>query len=323
MEFHKISPTISEFDNCAWQETIEAAETKECLVYSELFAAKAREAQAVGNERAQNALTVLWIATSFRLNDPANNGNPFCPLARGVGIRFLDIDDFTDEHLEVFGQLIPKIEDPELRARIADIVWVRKRGYQVAEQAVRAYLESARNLEDPARWPYPRSPVEERVERAVALSVLHKRSTETFNRFVAHIEDVLDRHKDFDPSYLSINLMEILLERGEGDSAKYSQLAERHALSTQNDEDWEKPRKYWELQARWLKLAKDENGSRAARIKAAEVYVHAAEARLNQAQPNYIAAAELTQSAIEAFQRIGGERERVRETASRPPGIPA
>ena len=106
-------------------------------------------------------------------------------------------------------------------------------------------------------------------------------------------------------------MMEILLERKEGDSTKYAQLAERHAVSAAEDEDWDRPRRYWDICARWLKRAEDDIGSRVARIRVAEMYVRAAEPRLNQAQPDYLTAAGLTQSAIEAYRRIGGEQERI------------
>ena len=303
-----MSPTISDFDNCGWEESTESAYAKDCSAYFQSFRDKINQTHDPGDEQAQNAFTVLWAATSLHLNDPTNNSNPFCPILTGPGVRFPDLDDFTDNHIEVFGQLIPRIDDPELRARIADIVWVRKRGHQVAAQAVSAYLESARQLEATEKpWP----PCIDRIKRAVTLAVLHGRNSPTFKQVIAHIEDTLDRHKYNDPSYLSAELMEILLEKKEGDSSKYAQLSQKHALAAVDDEDWARPKRYLELQARWLARADDKSGSRAARIRAAETYVQAAKERSEQAQPDNLGAAILIQSAIEAFRRIGGEKERI------------
>ena len=310
MNFRDLSPTLSDFENCDWEEAIEAAETRDCRAYRHLFPAKTKESHEAGDEQAQVVFMLLNGATSLYLNDPTNSMCPFGPMHITAEGRTADVGDFTDEHLAVFGQLVPKIKDPELRARIADIVWVRKREHKVADQAIRAYLASARRLEGAAMT---QKSCVDRIKRAVTLAALHGRNRQTFKQTIAHIEDTLDRHEDNDPSYLSADLMEILLDQKEGDCTKYAQISEEHALSAAEDEDWERPRRCWDLCARWRERAGDESGSRAARIKAAEVYVNVAESRLKQGQPDYLAAAELTQSAIEALRRIGGEKERVKK----------
>lgn len=171
--FLRPSPTISDYVECDWDDAVYSAYAKECSAYFESFRDKITEASKRGDEQQQNVFTVMWAATSLHLDDPTNELNPFRPIATGFGVRFAEVDDFTDEHLEVFGQLIPRINDPELRARIADIVWIRKRDYQVAEQAVSAYLDSARRLED-TKVPWP--PCLERIRRAATISVLHGRN---------------------------------------------------------------------------------------------------------------------------------------------------
>lgn len=309
MNFRDLSPTLSDFENCNWKEAIEAAKTREYTAYWDSLNSKAKEAQEAEDERAQIVFTLLIAATSLHLKEPNNSTSPFCPMFTSPEGRTADVDDFTDRHLEVFGQLIERIEDPELRARIADIVWVRKRDYRAAEQAVSAYLESARRLED-TRVPWP--PCLDRIKRAVTVAVLHGRNTQMFKQVIAHIEETLERHKANDPSYLSADLMEILLEQKEGDNTNYAQLAERHAVSAQDDEDWARPQRYLNIEARWLERAEDESGSRRARIRAAEAYVCAAKTRLSHAQPDHLTAAKLIESAIVAFRRIGGEQERIK-----------
>ena len=132
-----------------------------------------------------------------------------------------------------------------------------------------------------------------------------------FRQVIGHIEDTLDRHKDNDPPYLSADLMEILLEQKEGDSTKYALLSENHAVSAKEDADWFRPKTYWELQARWLERTKDITGSKAARIREAEQYEQAARDLANRARPDYLTAAELLKDTIQAYQRIGGEEEKV------------
>lgn len=308
MGFRNISPTLSDFENCAWEKAIEAAEKRECWDYSQLFETKAKECQEVGDKQAQEAFTLLNAAASLCLKEPTNTTSPFCPEFVGHEFRTADVDDFTDAHLEVFGQLIPKIKDPELRARIADIVWVRKRGHKVAEQAVSAYLASARRLEHTEKlW----SPCIDRMKRAVTLAVLHGKNSQMFSPAIAHIEAMLMRKRDDTSPFLPAELMKILLQHKQGDCIKYAVLSGKLAVSAEKDNAWLRAKAYWDLQATWLRRAEDKEGSREARVNAATTHVKQANACISQASPDYSVAALHIQSAIEAFRRIGGEEDRI------------
>ena len=63
-------------------------------------------------------------------------------------------------------EVVAEATDPELRARIADVIWCRKRDHRMAKLAVRSYLESAANLRSSDDWLSEL----ERVERAMALA---------------------------------------------------------------------------------------------------------------------------------------------------------
>ena len=308
MDFPETAPSLLDFENCAWENVVQTAEKKKCSNYRHLFAAKAGEAQEAGNEQARVVFVLLYAATSLHLNDPSSSTSPFCPMLTDFDGRTPDVDDFTDEQLEVFRLVIPKITDPEIRARIADIVWVRKRGYQLAEKAVSAYLASARRLEDTEKlWP----PCIDRVKRAVTLAVLHGRNSQMFSPVIAHIEDMLARAKDENTSFLPAELMKVLLEHKQGDCIKYAELSGKFAVSAEKDNAWLRAKAYWDLQAIWLGRAEDNEGSREARIRAANTHVQEAEACIDQASPDYSVAALHIQSAIDAFRRIGGEEDRI------------
>lgn len=308
MKIPKSVPLLSDFENSAWEDVTERADARECRAYWHLFAAKAEESQEAGDEEARVVFSLMYAATSLHLNDPASTTNPFCPMLVDLDGRTPDVDDFTDEQLEIFGQLIPTIKDAELRARIADVVWVRKRGHQIAEQAVSAYLASARRLEDTEElWP----PCVDRIERAVTLAVLHGKNSQMFSPVITHIEDMLARAKDDYASFLPAELMKILLEHKQGDCIKYAEHSGKFAEVAEKDKSWTRAKAYWELQALWLKRAEDMEGSRAASVKAALTHVKEAEACTKKAQPDYLVAARHIQSAIEAFRRIGSEKDRI------------
>lgn len=55
------------------------------------------------------------------------------------GSRSDIIDDFDENHLDVLAEIVSDISDPELRARIGDVLWIRKREHNFAELAIEAY----------------------------------------------------------------------------------------------------------------------------------------------------------------------------------------
>ncbi len=308
MDFPQTAPTLTDFDNCDWECVVDSADDQECRAYRHLFAAKAGDLQEAGDEKARVVFVLLHAATSLHLKDPANDTSPFCPMLVDIDGRTPDVDDFTDEQLDVFNQLISRVKDSELRARIADIVWTRKRGHQIAGQAVDAYLESARRLEDTGNpWPL----CIDRISRAVTLATLHGRNTQMYSQVMSHVKDMLDRQKDDYSSLLPAELMKILLDHRQGDCNAYAKLSGKFAAFAEKEEAWSRARAYWDIQAAWLGRAEDEESSREARIRSANTHVQEAEARIGQEPPDFLVAALYIQSAIEAFRRIGGETARI------------
>jgi len=64
---------------------------------------------------------------------------------------------------------------------------------------------------------------------------------------------------------------------------------------------------------RWLKVANDSEGETKALVKAAETYVREAELSAIAEKPSHLVASSHVQSAIEAYRRIGGHKDRVEE----------
>ena len=163
-----------DFTNSRWQDVINCRERKECFTYSEAFWQKAQEAKEVENVREQNLFEILAAVTSAAIK-PESTEEFFAEVFRNL----------TDEHLDFLAEIAPEISDAELQARVADILWVRRRsqgGYQMAQLAVNAYLQSATELEDIIEWIWCFN----RIERALRLGKKPE-------AVVAHIEAVLDR----------------------------------------------------------------------------------------------------------------------------------
>ena len=160
-----------DFTNSRWQDVINCRERKECFTYSEAFWQKAQEAKEVENVREQNLFEILAAVTSAAIK-PESTEEFFAEVFRNL----------TDEHLDFLAEIVPEISDPELLARVADILWVKRRDHRMAQLAVTAYLQSATELEDIIEWIWCFN----RIERALRLGKKPE-------AVVAHIEAVLDR----------------------------------------------------------------------------------------------------------------------------------
>jgi hypothetical protein len=282
--------TKDDFINSRWLDVINSSERKECPAYNMAFWKKAQEAKGAGNLREQVVFEVLAAVTYGAIK------------LESTEEFFAEIfQNFTDEHLDFLAEIASEISDPELKARVADILWVRRRDYQMAQLAITAYLQSATELED-SQW----TQCFIRIERALRLAHRIKYQPETV---VAHIEAVLDLYNGEDPSWRSAKLMELLQEYKLGEPTKYAAIAEKAATLAESAHDWDRARAYWEIKARWHLIEKDGEKERAASMLAAETYVKEAEDALKQNNLPYMSASDCLQRAVEAFRRIRGTKE--------------
>ena len=291
-----------------WEDIIAQCNEKECAFYSSRFNAKALEAEGSGSIKEQRVLGLLSSVTSmyFKLDTPEA---PFGPMMVFHDRRTAIVDDFDENQLKLFSDVVNDISDPELRARIADVLWLRERDYHMAELAILSYLESAKSLEDPEKW----MATADRVERALQLATLLGGKAPSFSVVISHIENVLAAYNGEDPLFLSAKMMNLLQERGVGDSLHYASLSEKLASRAESTHDWDRAREYWRIKAKWHLLGKDEEQARQAKLLEAENYVKQAEDHLKGNPPSYMLASTFTQHAIEAFRRVGNTKERVEE----------
>ncbi len=308
MAFANTPLNKSDFEKSNWQKIIEDCDEKECLTYSRVFFAKAREAEATGDQNAKEVFTLLGSISSFMLKSDSKD-EPFGPVAVLKNSRSAILDDLQDLQLDALQEIVGDIKDPEMRARVADVLWLTRRDFRMGELAAEAYLESAKTLEHPENW----TSCVERIERATRIAVSLGERNKPFSSAFAHIEEVLDKYNGEDPLFLSARMMDLLLEFEQGDPDKYVPLSEKLAKESETQGNWHKARTYWEIKGRWHKRQDDSEGRRDALINAAETYVGEAESALKRANPSYLVASTHLEKAIESHRRIGDSKTRVEE----------
>jgi hypothetical protein len=289
-----------DFVNCNWEEVVENSGQKTCHSYSPVFWNKSQEAEKAGNTKIQIALAILSGITAPALKSESPE-QPF---------HYMEvINNLSEEYLTVLEEWVSDLSDYELKARIADILWIRnKHKYKMAQTAIDSYLESAKLLEPPEHW---RLSVK-RIERAIRLAY-HSNQKAHKQKVVAHVESVLSKYDGEDPLFLSAKLMELLLEFKEGNPSKYAPIAEKAAHRSEAESNWDKARNYWELAIVWHRKNRNPEQERLVSLYYAETYVKEAEDKIKQTPPSYLAASHFLIKAIEALTNMGGNQRRIEE----------
>lgn len=300
--------TISEEDikKINYQEILDQAKSKVCDRYNSGFNKHQREAKEKVDTIGEFIFRTLSMATSFHLN-PESVHEPYSPMMVIEGSRTAIPDDFTEDQLDLMDKFLDNIDDPELKARLADILWIRNRDFEKAKQAIQAYLDTATNLQSEELY-Y----AIDRLERALRLaSSLGKGGKDLFNDVIKKIEDFIGEI-DFEDTFSIVRLLELLLGFGQGDASKYAKLTEKLAEEAESKEYWRSARSCWETNSKWHSKLGESEEERKALKKAAETHVKEAEAAASK-----MVAARFLQQAIEAHRRIGGHQQRTQELHSK------
>ena len=165
--------------------------------------------------------------------------------------------------------------DPEMRARIADILWICKRDreksrpIQMAKVAVESYLQAAKNLENTEN----QKTCNERLQRVAQLAPLvdGKKSTEMRCIVISHIEQLIDRYAVVENEFITGSAMQVLQEDLRKSlsviksnnlpiyAANYAAVAAQKAVFAENFQDHHKAYyqkiAYRQIESEWYKIA--------------------------------------------------------------------
>jgi len=142
--------------------------------------------------------------------------NPYVPFSSGFQSsqgRSLIPNDIDDSSLQVLSQFCPTIKLPELQARIADTLWIRKiDGIRFPLLAVRAYQQSCKdNMASQVVW----VDVIERLERALRICCFFRKNHD-FNIEFEQLSELLtaeyERTKTETDSPYPMRLLQLALE---------------------------------------------------------------------------------------------------------------
>lgn len=317
---------LSDFDKYQWTEILDKKIPKECQNYSEEFRILSEAYKLSGDRIAQEIFKFLSEITSL-LMEPQSF----------PAVEEMITSALSDHHLAILRALAIKITDPEMLARLADILWICKRDpenarpIRMAKVAVESYLQSAINLEDTENW----MSCYERLQRAAQLAPLidGKKNSVIRYKVFNHIDQLIDRYIGIDNEFLTGSAMKVLQEEFRKSlniihsnfliyATKYATIAAQKAVCMEKFPDYHQAfchkKAYRDIESEWYKIAGDKESERIAKLYLAEVEVWYAEQALVENEHNvYSVAAGRLENALRVFKKIEDTFGKKQETSAR------
>lgn len=294
--------TVNDFEGCGWKAALACASREDYFSMSEAFSAAAKQAIDEGRQAHGKVLWLLSDACSMMLK-PVSVNEPFEPIIVIDGRRSAMPDDFSGADIEFFAQIVDAIDNPKLKARLADLVWLMqrpRRDIRFALAAIDSYRSVSLSAETWARGGY------KCWERAIQLARLHgKGAGDRLDEMEAAIITKLESSTKQD-NFFCFKLAGLLKSGGLGGdrSNLIAEKLESVAREFDCQNHFYHAREYFQASAEWFQKAENEGKSTELTIEAAETFVKEAKTRITSDQPSYMVAASFHENAIQIYRTI-------------------
>jgi hypothetical protein len=296
--------SVDEFRSSDLCAAVAAASPKRCDHYSRVFLERKNLAEQAGDDIGRRVfgffhhVCFLWLK-------PDDKRSPLSVAMSSVnGWRSAAVSDFSEGQIRVLEDLVDDLDDAELRARVADLIWMyqHKGNLQFAEKAVDAYLESGGRL----LFADDLSFGVERLSRALHLAASLGRNSRQLHKAIEVLGSLIEQYAPTQRPSLKL-LLDLLFEFGRERPLEYARIAESHAQHQETLNQWPYARGSWETAIHWYRASGDAENVHTCLKRISECWVQEAESSLagNKKTAFSIAASHL-QSAIEALRRVPG-----------------
>ena len=294
--------TLEDFANCGWKKVLAGADRKDYPSMHFAFSDAAKQAMKEDRQAHSKALWLLADACSMMLSSDSFN-EPFKPFMElSDGRRSIIPDDLSETDVAFFAEIVEIIDDPWLKARLADLVWLMQ-----SPRAVKfalAAIDSYRTIPlDTKTWLYNG---DKGWQRAINLARLlgagaGERLAEMETSIIKAFTSVT-REDGFLGSWLADLLKTNSL--GRDHSTTIATRLESLAREFEDEDEFLKAHKYFQASAHWFKESGDDEKSTEMTVEVAETWVKKAVARLSSDQPSHGVAASFYENAIQTYRTI-------------------
>ncbi len=265
------------------------------------FSAAARTAMDEGAEVRGKVLWLLADACSMMLS-PSSQNEPFKPFTVMGGQRSVIPDDLNEADIEFFANIVDAIDDIWLKARLADLIWLKKapRDASFALRAIDAYRSMPLDTNTwihGGRDCWPRAINLARMLKAGAGDRLVKMENLIVVAFNAATQA---------DGFLGLWLADLLKANGLGKMHRADVAKKLNALAHRFDSegDLHRAREYFSAAADWYEAIPDAAKAASMSVLVAEGWVKEAIAQVSSVNPSHMVAASFYENAIQTYRTI-------------------
>ncbi|WBI90075.1 hypothetical protein PALA37_05768 [Pseudomonas aeruginosa] len=293
--------TEQDFAECNWKSALANEEREGYSSMWQAFSSAARKASEDDRPSHGKALWLLADACSMMLS-PKSLNEPFRPFMVIEGRRSVVPDDLSESDIAFYAEIVEAIDDSWLKARVADLVWLKQRPRDVrfALAAIDAYRLIPLDRETWIRGGH------ECWERAISLARMLKAGAGArLDEMEAAILDAFNTATK-DSGFLALWLADLMDTYGLGRAHATTIAQKLNAMAVEFQEAGElhRSREFFGAASRWFIRAGDEARSAEMTVAVAEGWVKEAVARISSEQPSHMVAASFYEKAIQIYRSI-------------------
>lgn len=293
--------TAQDFTECGWKNSLADEEREGYSSMWQAFSSAARKASEDNRPSHGKALWLLADACSMMLS-PKSLNEPFRPFMVMEGRRSVIPDDLSESDIAFYAEIVDAINDAWLKARVADLVWLkqRPRNVQFALAAIDAYRLIPLDTETWVRGG------RECWERAISLARMLKAGAGTrLTELEAAIFDAFNTATK-ESGFLGLWLADLLDANGLGrtHSSVSAQKLNALAVEFEGDGDLHRSREFFDAASRWFDRSGDEAKSAEMTVAVAEGWVKEAIARTSMDSPSHMVASSFYENAIQTYRKV-------------------
>lgn len=285
---------LEDFENSNYEEILESKKREDYSAYWSVLSDSARTEIEQGNDKKGKVLWLLSDICSLMLN-PKNLKNPYSPyMVMADGSRSTTVEDFTDNDIVFFENIVEHCTDNMLQARIADILWLlkKKKNIKHLEIAVENYMKLSIDNDSFTME------TKDCMERAIRLVILARRPIHEIQEFLLKIFF----ESKFEDNYQCLNINELLFiaKINIEENLEVLEKLENYAEESENKVGFWKAREYYQATRDWYKKIDNSENVNRLTVKIAENFVNEA----NHRKDSNMAAAKFYENAIQEYRLI-------------------
>ncbi|MDE2767887.1 MAG: DUF4209 domain-containing protein [Chloroflexota bacterium] len=292
---------VAAFKDCGWKSVFADGSDGHLASKSLALFQAAKEAEKDGEDVRGRALRLVAEACSMTLSSDRPN-EPFGPLWQDPQGRSTIPNDFTNSEIEFFAKITDEVDEPTLKGRLADLVWIRgvPRDVRFALLAIDSYTQDSPS---PDTW---FGDGEKCWNRAISLAhMIRQGAGDRLCNIETSIISAIEISST-DRGFFAFKLARTLEcnKLGEPHSTTVAEKLRCLAKAFASAGNHYASGRHYSSAARWYKVSGDKPRSIEMTVAEAESFVSDAHARLASDDPSHAVAAGFLESAIQVYRDV-------------------